>query len=157
MYIREGRRMLGAYVMHQSDLQRDRAKSDSIGMGSYNSDSHNVERVAMPDGTVQNEGDVQVPVQPYEISYRIMTPKRSESTNLLVPVCFSATHVAYSSLRMEPQYMIIGQAAGVAAALAIREHKAVQDVSIDALQKNLREHHAILSLSEEFQSAANRR
>jgi hypothetical protein len=157
MYIREGRRMLGAYVMRQSDLQRDRTKTDSIGMGSYNSDSHNVERVAMPDGTVQNEGDVQVPVQPYEISYRIMTPKRSESTNLLVPVCFSATHVAYSSLRMEPQYMIIGQAAGVAAALAIRESKAVQDISIDALQKNLREHHAILSLGEEFRSAANRR
>jgi len=123
-------------------------------MGSYNSDSHNVERIAMLDGTVQNEGDVQVPVQPYEISYRIITPKRSESTNLLVPVCFSATHVAYSSLRMEPQYMIIGQAAGVAATLAIREKKAVQDISIEALQAKLKSNRAILHLSEEFHLSA---
>jgi hypothetical protein len=150
LYIREGRRLLGRYVMRQSDLQENRTKPDSIGMGSYNSDSHNVQRIAMPDGSVQNEGDVQVPVQPYEIAYRIITPKRSESTNLLVPVCLSASHVAYASVRMEPQYMIIGQAAGVAAALAIREHKPVQDISIESLQKILRGHHAILSLSEEF-------
>jgi FAD-dependent oxidoreductase family protein len=153
LYIREGRRMIGEYVMRQDDLQRNRTKSDSIGMGSYNSDSHNVERVAMPDGSVQNEGDVQVPVQPYEIEYRIITPKRAEATNLLVPVCFSASHVAYSSLRMEPQYMIIGQAAGVAAWLAIRDRKPVQDISIDALQKNLRAHGAILNLAEEFHPA----
>jgi len=152
LYIREGRRMIGEYVERQADLQTNRTKTDSIGMGSYNSDSHNVERVAMPDGSVQNEGDVQVPVQPYEISYRIITPKRAEATNLLVPVCFSATHVAYSSLRMEPQYMIIGQAAGVAASLAIHDHKAVQDISVEALQKNLQAHHAILSLAEEFKA-----
>ena len=102
LYIREGRRLLGEYVMRQSDLQENRTKPDSIGMGSYNSDSHNVQRVAMPDGTVQNEGDVQVPVQPYEIAYRIITTKRSESTNLLVPVCLSASHAAYASVRMEP-------------------------------------------------------
>ncbi len=150
LYIREGRRMIGAYVMRQSDLQVNRTKPDSIGMGSYNSDSHNVERVAMPDGTVQNEGDVQVPVQPYEIAYRIITPNRTESTNLLVPVCFSATHVAYSSLRMEPQYMIIGQGAGVAAALAVQEKKPVQDISIDALQAKLKANHAILHITEEF-------
>jgi hypothetical protein len=145
LYIREGRRMLGEYVMRQSDLQQDRTKPDSIGMGSYNSDSHNVERVAMPDGTVQNEGDVQVPVEPYQISYRIIVPKRSQATNLLVPVCFSATHVAYSSLRMESQYMIIGQAAGVAAALAVRQKKAVQDISVAELQERLRARGAILS------------
>ena len=144
--------MIGEYVERQADLQTNRTKTDSIGMGSYNSDSHNVERVAMPDGSVQNEGDVQVPVQPYEISYRIITPKRAEATNLLVPVCFSATHVAYSSLRMEPQYMIIGQAAGVAASLAIHDHKAVQDISVEALEKNLQAHHAILSLAEEFKA-----
>lgn len=155
LYIREGRRMIGAYVMRQSDLQVNRTKPDSIGMGSYNSDSHNVERIAMPDGSVQNEGDVQVPVQPYEISYRIITPKLEESTNLLVPVCFSATHVAYSSLRMEPQYMIIGQAAGVAAALAVQEKRAVQDISIDALQSKLEAGHAILHIAEEFHSATS--
>jgi hypothetical protein len=152
LYIREGRRMVGEYAMRQSDLQTDRTKADSIGMGSYNSDSHNVERVVMPDGSVQNEGDVQVPVQPYQISYRIITPKRAQATNLLVPVCFSATHVAYSSLRMEPQYMIIGQAAGVAAALAVQEKKAVQDISIAALQQKLLAHNAILTMLQEFHS-----
>jgi hypothetical protein len=155
MYIREGRRMVGEYVMRQSDLQTERAKSDSIGMGSYNSDSHNIQRVAMPDGSVRNEGDVQVEVAPYEISYRSIIPKRSELTNLLVPVCLSATHVAYSSVRMEPQYMIIGQAAGVAAALAIDKHTALQDVSIPDLQKKLREHSAVLHMSEEFHSGSH--
>lgn len=150
LYIREGRRMTGAYVIRQSDLQTERTKPDSIGMGSYNSDSHNVQRVAMPDGTVQNEGDVQVGVQPYEIPYRSITPKPSESYNLLVPVCLSATHAAYSSVRMEPQYMIVGQGAGVAAALAIENHKVVQEVSISELQGRLRKHGAVLHLDEEY-------
>jgi FAD dependent oxidoreductase len=154
LYVREGRRMVGEYVMRQSDLQTVRTKTDSIGMGSYNSDSHNIQRVAMPDGTVKNEGDVQVPVEPYEIAYRSITPKRSEAQNLLVPVCLSASHAAYSSVRMEPQYMIIGQAAGVAAALAVRSHTSVQEVGIPELQQKLREHGAILHLSEEFSAAA---
>jgi hypothetical protein len=154
LYIREGRRMVGEYVMRQSDLQTERTKDDSIGMGSYNSDSHNIQRVAMPDGNVKNEGDVQVPVQPYEIAYRTITPKRTESENLLVPVCLSATHAAYSSVRMEPQYMIIGQAAGVAASLAIQSGKPVQDISIPVLQQKLRQHNAVLHLSEEFRPAA---
>jgi hypothetical protein len=150
LYIREARRMQGEYVMRQSDLQTDRTKPDSIGMGSYNSDSHNIQRVAMPDGTVQNEGDVEVAVNPYEIPYRSITPKRSESTNLLVPVCLSATHAAYSSLRMEPQYMIIGQAAGVAAALAITNHAFVQDISLPLLQQKLRSTGAVLHLDEQY-------
>jgi len=150
LYIREGRRMIGEYVMRQSDLQTERTKADSIGMGSYNSDSHNIQRVAMPDGSVQNEGDVEVPVQPYEIPYRAITPKADESLNLLVPVCLSATHAAYSSVRMEPQYMIIGQAAGVAAALAIRNSTTVQQVPVPALQQELRAHGAVLHLDEEF-------
>ncbi len=154
LYIREGRRMVGAYVMRQSDLQTERTKDDSIGMGSYNSDSHNIQRVAMPDGTVQNEGDVQVPVEPYEIAYRTITPKRTEAENLLVPVCLSASHAAYSSVRMEPQYMIIGQAAGVAASLAIQGMKPVQDISIPALQQKLRQHNAVLHLDQQYASAA---
>ena len=150
LYIREGRRMVGAYVMRQADLQTARTKSDSIGMGSYNSDSHNIQRVAMADGSVRNEGNVEVPVQPYEIAYRSITPQREQVENLLVPVCLSATHAAYSSVRMEPQYMIIGQAAGVAAALSVRGHFAVQDVPIAELQKKLHAHGAILHLSEEL-------
>jgi hypothetical protein len=150
LYIREARRMRGEYIMRQSDLQTDRTKPDSIGMGSYNSDSHNIQRVAMPDGTVQNEGDVEVGVKPYEIPYRAITPRRSEAVNLLVPVCLSATHVAYSSLRMEPQYMIIGQAAGVAAALTIASHSPVQNISLQQLQQKLRSAGAVLHLEEQF-------
>jgi hypothetical protein len=104
---------------------------------------------------VQNEGDVQVPVEPYEIAYRSILPKRSESANLLVPVCLSASHAAYSSVRMEPQYMIIGQAAGVAAALAVQGHQDVRDVVIPELQRKLREHGAILHLNQEFSAPAS--
>lgn len=149
LYIREGRRMIGAYVMRQSDLQTERTKADSIGMGSYNSDSHNVERVALSDGSVQNEGNVEVPVKRYEIPYRSITPRQSEAENLLVPVCLSASHSAYSSIRMEPQYMIIGQAAGVAASLAVHAHEAVQQISISALQKELERQGAILHAARE--------
>ncbi len=151
MYIREARRMVGEYVMQQKDLQTDREKPDSIGMGSYNSDSHHVQRIlAGPDDfpgdepSVINEGDMQVPVQPYEISYRALVPKRDQATNLIVPVCCSASHVAYSSIRMEPQYMIMGHAAGVAAALAVRDKVFVQDVPIDELQARLHEQNQIL-------------
>ena len=86
LYIREARRMVGEYVMIQKDLQTDLTKPDPIGMGSYNSDSHNVERIVDADGFVRNEGDMQVAVQPYQIPYRVMLPKRAEAQNLLVPV-----------------------------------------------------------------------
>ena len=144
LYIREARRMAGEYVMTQKDLQTDRAKPDAIGMGSYNSDSHNVERIVGRDGNVRNEGDMQVPVQPYQIPYRVMLPRRVEAENLLVPVAFSASHVAYSSIRMEPQYMILGHAAGVAAQLAVGGGKTVQDIDVSALMATLRKEGAIL-------------
>lgn len=152
LYIREGRRMLGEYVMRQADLQTDRTKPDAIAMGSYNSDSHNVQRVALEDGSVFNEGDVQVAVKPYEISYRIIVPRRGEVTNLFVPVCLSASHVAYSSLRMEPQYMMMGQATGVAASLALKTGVPVQDVPIDRLQTILRADGSILHLDQQVVS-----
>jgi len=148
LYIREARRMIGEYVMRQADLQTDRTKPDSIGMGSYNSDSHHVQRIPTPDGGVINEGDMQVPVKPYEIPYRILVPKREQCSNLLVPVCFSASHVAYSSLRMEPQYMIMGQAAGLAAVYAVRNEEPVADVDVPWLQDMLRETGAVLNLSQ---------
>ena len=143
LYVREARRMVGEYVVVQKDLQTDRAKPDVIGMGSYNSDSHNVQRFVNAEGFAENEGDMQVPVQPYQIPYRVMTPKAGEAENLLVPVCFSASHVAYSSLRMEPQYMIIGQAAGVAAALALQAKVPVQQVDVRSLQDTLRKEGAV--------------
>ncbi len=144
LYIREARRMVGEFVVTQKDLQTELTKPDAIGMGSYNSDSHNIQRIVTPQGYVRNEGDMQVAVTPYQIPYRVMLPKRSEVHNLLVPVAFSASHVAYSSLRMEPQYMIIGQAAGVAAAMAIRAKKPVQEIDTKALTQKLKEQGAIL-------------
>jgi hypothetical protein len=129
--------------MTQKDVQTDLKKPDVIGMGSYNSDSHNIRRVATPDGAVENEGDVEVSVTPYQIPYRVMLPKRDQTINLLVPVCFSASHVAYSSLRMEPQYMIMGQAAGVAASLALKAAQPVQDVDVAALQAKLKSQGAV--------------
>lgn len=144
LYVRESRRMIGGYVMTQKDVQTDRTQPDAIGMGSYNIDSHNFERVAMPDGNVQNEGDTEVPVRPYQIPYRVLLPKREQASNLLVPVCVSASHVAYSSLRMEPQYMILGQAAGVAASLAVKENTAVQEIDRKALHDRLSKGGAIL-------------
>ena len=138
LYVREARRMVGEYVMIQKDLQTDLSKADAIGMGSYNSDSHNIQRLATANGAVENEGDMQVAVTPYQIPYRVMLPKRDDATNLLVPVCFSASHVAYSSVRMEPQYMILGHAAGVAAALALQSGKPMQDVDVSQLQSKLK-------------------
>jgi len=135
--------MVGDFVMTQKDLQSDLTKPDPIGMGSYNSDSHNVVRIVTPEGFVRNEGDMQVAVKPYQIPYRIMLPKRGEARNLLVPVAFSASHVAYSSVRMEPQYMILGQAAGAAAKMAIEAGKAVQEIDSAALTARLRKRGAV--------------
>ena len=132
--------------MTQKDVQTERSKVDVIGMGSYNIDSHNFERVAMPDGSVKNEGNTEVHVQPYQIPYGILVPKAKQVSNLLVPVCVSASHVAYSSLRLEPQYMIMGQAAGVAASMAARTDTPVQDVDIQTLQEKLLREGAILEL-----------
>lgn len=156
LYVREARRMIGAYVMRQQDLQDNRTKPDSIGMGSYNSDSHHVQRIPNTEGSgwpsdvpgTLNEGDMQVPVQPYEIAYGTIVPKQRECENLFVVACVSASHVAYSSIRMEPQYMIMGHAAGVAASLALKTGVSVQAVPIDALQKRLREQKQILSLDD---------
>jgi hypothetical protein len=135
--------MVGEYVMTQKDIQTELAKPDVIAMGSYNSDSHNVQRFEQPDGTAQNEGNMEVPVTPYQIPYRMVLPKRAEATNLLVPVCFSASHVAYSTLRMEPQYMMIGQAAGVAAKMAIDAGVALQEVDTKALSARLKDQGAV--------------
>jgi hypothetical protein len=143
LYVREARRMVGEFVVSQKDIQTDLRKLDVIGMGSYNSDSHNIQRIVNAEGFAENEGDMQVSVTPYQIPYRVMLPRRSEATNLLVPVAFSASHVAYSTLRMEPQYMIIGHAAGVAARMAIEANIPVQAVSPAALKAKLLSQRAV--------------
>jgi len=143
LYVREARRMAGEYVMVQKDIQTELTKPDVIGMGSYNSDSHNVQRYVQDDGTAQNEGNMEVSVAPYQIPYRILLSKRAEADNLLVPVCFSASHVTYSTLRMEPVYMIMGHAAGVAAKMAIAANTPLHDIDVAALQAKLKSQGAV--------------
>ena len=148
LYVREGRRMIGEYVMVQKDLQTDIFKDDSIGMGSFLIDCHIVQRILADDGTVRDEGSFQdTPALPYQIAYRSLTPKRSECENLLVPVCLSASHIAYCSLRMEPVYMALGQASGLAAVQAARAGTSVQSIDITALRKALLEQKAVLELA----------
>jgi len=144
LYVREARRMIGEYVMTQKDAQTEVSKPDPIGMGSYGIDSHNIQRVVSKEGFVINEGDTQVPSQPYQIPYRVLVPKRQEVQNLLVPVCVSASHIAYGTLRMEPQYMMMGQAAGVAAKLAIANHQALQDIDTKELTRRLKEQGVVM-------------
>ena len=145
LYVRDARRMLGEYVLTQHDLDAGRDHYDAIGMGSYNIDIREVQRVAMPVPRYPrmametfNEGYLSVPVPPYGIPYRSLLPRYSECDNLLVATCLSASHVAFSSVRMEPQYMLLGHAAGVAAALAVRDGVAVHRVGIDELRQRLR-------------------
>jgi hypothetical protein len=154
LYIRESRRMIGEYVMVQKDLQTELTKPDPIGMGSYNSDSHNVQRIVDQSGFARNEGDMQVAVKPYQIPFRIILPKRAEATNVLVPVAFSASHVAYSSVRMEPQYMILGQAAGVAARLAISGGTPVQAIPVQKLVETLLRQGAVMEYAPSSQDTA---
>ncbi|WP_438479265.1 FAD-dependent oxidoreductase [Oleiharenicola lentus] len=138
LYVREARRMVGAYVMTENELRKKRPTPDSIGMGSYTIDSHNVQRYITPEGFVQNEGDIGVGTGgPYAIAYGSLVPKKGQAENLFVPVCLSATHIAYGSIRMEPVFMILGQSAATAAVMAIDEKIAVQDLSYAKLRTRL--------------------
>ncbi|MGB3851302.1 MAG: FAD-dependent oxidoreductase [Tunicatimonas sp.] len=138
LYIREARRMIGEYVMTENDLLAKKETPDPVGMGSYTMDSHNVQRYVKPDGYVQNEGDIGVKVpKPYTIAYQSLTPQRDECQNLLVPVCASSSHIAFGSIRMEPVFMILGQSAATAAALALENNLAVQDLDYQRLKKRL--------------------
>ncbi len=136
LYIREGRRMKSDYVMTQHNCQGREVPEDSVGLASYNMDSHHCQMTVV-DGAVRNEGNVEIPVDPYPISYRALTPRRSECTNLLVPVALSSTHIAFGSIRMEPVFMLLGQSAATAASQAIEADVAVQDVEYTKLQEQL--------------------
>ena len=138
IYVREARRMVGAYVMTENELLKRRPTPKPVGMGSYTIDSHNVQRYITPDGSVQNEGDIGVSTRgPYQISYDSLVPKKSDCQNLLVPVCVSSSHIAFGSIRMEPVFMILGQSAATAAVMAIEGGTAVQDVDYDQLKTRL--------------------
>lgn len=138
IYVREARRMIGAYVMTENELLNRRPTPDPVGMGSYTIDSHNVQRYITPEGHVQNEGDIGVSLPgPYQIAYGSLVSRRGQAGNLLVPVCVSSSHIAFGSIRMEPVFMILGQSAATAASLAIERNLAVQDVPYSALRDRL--------------------
>jgi hypothetical protein len=144
MYIREARRMLGAYVMTEKNCRQLETPDDAVGFGAYNMDSHNCRRLVL-DGVVRNEGDVQVGVKPYPVSYRAIIPRGEECVNLWVPVALSATHIAYGSIRMEPVFMILGQSAATAACTAIDDRVAAQGVDYAKLRAQLRKDGQVLS------------
>jgi len=152
IYVREGRRLVGEYVMTEHNCRGEVCASRPIGLGAYGMDSHNVRRCVGADGFVHNEGDVQdysaSPIgpkhgkgvkgfPPYPIDYGAIIPTRKDCVNLFVPICLSASHMAYGSIRMEPVFFALGQAAGTAAAIAIDGGSAVQDVDYDALRARL--------------------
>lgn len=138
IYVREARRMIGSFVMTENELLKRRPTPQSVGMGSYTIDSHNVQRYITPEGGVQNEGDIDVPTGgPYEIAYGALVPKRGQAANLLVPVCVSSSHIAFGSIRMEPVFMVLAQSAATAAALALDAGVAVQDLPYARLRERL--------------------
>ena len=152
LYVREARRLVGEHVLTEHDLVEARPQEDVVALGSYNIDVREIERTwrYLPEyertPAVFNEGYLSVAVPPYPIPYRSLTPRREHAKNLLVPVCLSASHVAFASVRMEPTLMLLGQAAGTAAAQAARRGAAVQDVDVRKLQDDLRETGQVLSL-----------
>ncbi len=138
IYVREARRMVGAFVMTENELMKRRPTPDSVGMGSYTIDSHNVQRYITPEGYVQNEGDIGVPLPgPYEIAYGALVPKAGQADNLIVPVCVSSTHIAFGSIRMEPVFMVLAHSAATAAAIAIDRGVSVQNVPYAELRDRL--------------------
>lgn len=137
LYVREGRRMISDYVMTQADCSSKRVAEDSVGLASYTMDSHHTSRVVV-DGKVVAEGNVEVGVpKPYPVSYRAIVPKEAECANLLVPVAVSSSHIAFGSIRMEPVFMLLGQSAATAAALAIDGNTSVQKVDYARLRERL--------------------
>jgi hypothetical protein len=130
--------MVGQYVMTQHNCQGRAVAEDSVGLAAYTMDSHNIQRYVDGEGHVRNEGDVQVGgFVPYAISYGSLVPKEAECQNLFVPVCLSATHISYGSIRMEPVFMVLGQSSATAAVLAIDGNTSVQDVDYAKLKERL--------------------
>jgi hypothetical protein len=152
LYVRDARRLLGEYVLREQDLVEARPQPDTVALGSYNIDLREIERTwrYLPEyertPAVFNEGYLSVAVPPYPIPYRSLVPRREDAGDLIVPLCLSASHVAFGSVRMEPTLMLLGQAAGVAAAQAARRGVALQDVDVALLQRDLRDAGQVLAL-----------
>jgi CubicO group peptidase (beta-lactamase class C family) len=149
LYIREARRMVSPVVMTEHHVVGRKMAEDSVGMGAYGMDSHNVQRYVTREGWVRNEGNVQVGgFAPYPVSYRSIVPDKREAENLAVPVCLSASHIAYGSIRMEPVFMVMGQSAATAAVLALNDGVALQDLAYGKLRAKLLEDKQVLAAPE---------
>ena len=147
LYVREARRMVGDYVLTQPMIDHRKPAQRPIAVGSYAMDSHNVQRIVGTDGFAHDEGDVQKTVtKPYQIDYGVLLPKRTECQNLLVPFCVSATHITFGSVRMESVFMILSQSASSAAAIALDDNLAVQDVPYAKLRSKLQANGQIVDL-----------
>lgn len=145
LYIREARRMISDYVMTQRNCEKLELAEDAIGLAAYGMDSHHVQRYVDVNGYVKNEGNVEAHVaNPFPISYRSIVPKKSEVRNLLVPICLSASHIAFGSIRMEPVFMVLGQSAAIAAAMAIDNDWDLQHIPYAQLKLDLLKHKQIL-------------
>jgi hypothetical protein len=152
LYVREGRRMIGASIVSQKDIMEEPKKDDAIVVSSFPIDSHDCQRVGTAKFVI-NEGTI-MPVHvpgrkhgyAYHIPYRAITPKAAECANLLVPVALSCTHVGISSIRVEPTWMILGQSAGIAAALSAKQNLAVQKLPYPALRERLLAQKQVLDL-----------
>jgi len=145
IYVREARRMVSEFVMTENEVLGKSPVEQSVGMGSYTMDSHNVQRYIKPDGFVQNEGDIGVhPGDPYQIDMRSLLPPEAECTNLLVPVCLSCSHIAFGSIRMEPVFMILGQSAATLAVMAIEENSPIHEIPYEKLREQLLEDGQVL-------------
>ena len=145
--------MIGEYVMTEHNCRGKAVAPHPVAMGAYAMDSHHVRRYVGADGFVHNEGDVEVSKDengkrypPYSIDYGAIVPKRGECANLLVPVCLSASHIAFGSIRMEPVFFALGQAAGTAASIAAEKDMAVQDVPYAELRKRLLDDKQVLAI-----------
>jgi hypothetical protein len=138
IYVREARRLTGDFVMTENEVLSKNDVTRSIGMGSYNLDSHNTQRYVTPQGFTENEGDIEHPTpKPYKIDLGSILPKKEECSNLLVSICVSSSHIAYGSIRMEPVFMILGQSAGTVAAMAIEKKKAIHDLTYEEIKEKL--------------------
>lgn len=138
LYIREGRRMIGNYIMTQKNLQTNIRKQDRVCQGSHKIDAHHVQRLAISDTEFINEGRLFETVDIYDIPYGSLVPKKEECENLLVPLAASFSHVAFCSFRIEATWMGAGEACGVAAAMAAHTNMAVQDLNVTELQCKLK-------------------
>ncbi len=146
LYVREARRMVSDHVMTQKHCEGIEVVEDAVGLAAYGMDSHHVQRYITDDGYVRNEGNVEARVKsPYPVSYRSIIPKAAECDNLLVPVCLSATHIAFGSIRMEPVFMVMGQSAATAACLAMEDRIPLQELDYEKLKKKLLEDKQILN------------